>query len=59
MQNIKVTNVEVHEDGSATYSFDIPEELSTVLANLGLEFLLHCTAVQLSSKQALELIDKH
>jgi hypothetical protein len=59
MQNITVTNVETHEDGSATCSFDIPQELSTVLAVLGLELLLHCAAVGISSKQALKLIDNY
>ena len=39
-----VNKVIEHEDGSATYSFDIPNDSRDKLAEIGLEFVIYCAA---------------
>jgi hypothetical protein len=45
-----------HEDGSATYTFDMDEASSKKVTELGLEFILTCAAYGLDIQDALELI---
>jgi len=50
---ITVANVEEHEDGGATYSFHLDENAKTKLANIGLEFIIHCAATGTDIEDAL------
>ena len=56
---IIVTNVVEHEDGSATYSFDMDSASSSKLVELGMEFVLTCAAYKLDIQDALDLLAKH
>ena len=56
---IVVTNVVEHEDGSATYSFDMDSASSSKLVELGMEFVLTCAAYKLDIQDALDLLAKH
>lgn len=53
---IKVVDTVEHEDGSATYTFDLDDEARNNLANLGLEFVLHCAATGMDIQDAFKLI---
>lgn len=50
---IVVTDVVEHEDGSATYTFDIDDVSSKKITELGLEFILTCAAYGLDIQEAL------
>ena len=50
---IVVTDVVEHEDGSATYTFDIDDVSSKQITELGLEFILTCAAYGLDIHEAL------
>ena len=56
---IVVTNVVDHEDGSATYSFDMDSGSTSRLVELGLEFVLTCAAYKLDIQDAFDLLAKH
>ena len=43
-----------HEDGGATYSFDMDEKAAVNLAQIGLEFTLYCAAYQLDLQYVLD-----
>ena len=51
---IVVTDVTEHDDGSATYTFDIDEVSSKKITELGLEFILTCAAYGLDIHDALK-----
>lgn len=53
---IVITDVVEHEDGSATYTFDLPDRARDKLANLGLELVLHCGAYDVDIADALDNI---
>ena len=55
---IRITDTVEHEDGSATYTFDLDDEVSKQLTSLGLEFALTCTAYELSTQDAFDIIHK-
>lgn len=40
--NMKVTNVTENEDGSATYTFDVDDETTQLIHELGLKLILYC-----------------
>jgi hypothetical protein len=50
---IVVTDVMEHEDGSATYTFDLDNVSSKKITELGLEFILTCAAYGLDIHDAL------
>lgn len=52
--DIKLTDMVEHEDGSATYSFDVDEGTSELLREKGLLFLLVCGVCELSVDEAIE-----
>ncbi len=56
MPEIEVTSVIEHEDGSCTMSFDMDAETTKSLAQIGLRFVLWCTAAQMSTEEALDSI---
>jgi hypothetical protein len=53
---IVVTNITENDDGSATYTFDIDNESSKKITELGLEFILTCAAYRLDIHEALNHI---
>jgi hypothetical protein len=53
---IVVTDTVEHEDGSATYTFDMDEMSQKKITELGLEFILTCAAYGLDIQEALEVL---
>lgn len=53
---IVITDTVEHEDGSATYTFDMDEASTKKVTELGLEFILTCAAYGVDIQDALELI---
>ena len=54
LSTIVITEVTEHEDGSATYTFDMDDASSKKVTELGLEFILTCAAYGLDIQDALE-----
>lgn len=55
---IVITDTVEHEDGSATYTFDMDDKSSKKITELGLEFILTCAAFGLDVQDALGLISR-
>ena len=53
---IVVTDVTEHEDGSATYTFDMDDASSKKMAELGIELILTCAAYGLDIQEALQVL---
>jgi len=53
-----VTDVVDNEDGGTTISFDLDVEAHKAMANLGVQFVLHCAAAQVDMQVALDAILK-
>ena len=53
---IVVKDVVDHEDGGATYSFDIGDDTRDSLAKIGLEFVLYCGATGTDIQDAYNMI---
>ena len=53
---IVVTDTVEHEDGSATYTFDMDEKSEKKITELGLEFILTCAAYGLDIQEALKVL---
>ena len=53
---IVVDKVSEHEDGGATYSFDMNEKASLNMAQLGLELVIRCAAYDVDIQDALDNI---
>ena len=51
---IVITDSVEHEEGSATYTFDMDDASSKKITELGLEFILTCAAYGLDIQDALE-----
>lgn len=51
---VAVSDVKEHEDGSATYSFELNEDAQKGLCKLGLEFVLYCAAYELDLQYVLD-----
>ena len=58
-KRLDVTDVEEHEDGSATLSFVMDSETAEMVSSIGLEFLLYCGAYGLSTGEALRIIQEN
>ena len=54
ISTIVITDVVEHEDGSATYTFDIDDASQKKVIELGLEFILTCAAYGLDIQDAFE-----
>ena len=50
---IVITDTVEHEDGSATYTFDMDDASSKKITELGLEFIITCAAYGLDIHDAL------
>jgi hypothetical protein len=53
-----VTDVVDNEDGGTTITFDLDKEAHKAMANLGVQFVLHCAAAQVDMQVALDAILK-
>jgi len=58
-KRLDVTDVEEHEDGGATLSFQMDSETAEMVSSIGLEFLLYCGAYGLSTEEALRIIQEN
>lgn len=56
VSTIVITDSVEHEDGSATYTFDMDDASTKKITELGLEFILTCAAYGLDIQDALDLI---
>jgi hypothetical protein len=56
---IVITDTVEHEDGSATYTFDMDEKSEKKVTELGLEFILTCAAYRLDIQDALKVISDY
>ena len=56
---IVMTEVTEHEDGSATYTFDMDDASQKKVIELGLEFILTCAAYGLDIQEALQVISNY
>ena len=45
---LEVVKIVEHEDGGATYTFDMTDEMSDICGSLGLKLLLYCGALDKS-----------
>ena len=54
LSTIVITDTVEHEDGSATYTFDMDDASSKKMAELGIELILTCAAYGLDIQDALE-----
>jgi hypothetical protein len=54
LSTIVITDTVEHEDGSATYTFDMDDASQKKVTELGLEFILTCAAYGLDIQDALE-----
>ena len=51
LSTIVITEVTEHEDGSATYTFDMDDASSKKITELGLEFIITCAAYGLDIQE--------
>ncbi len=56
MTSARVLEIEEHSDGSATYSFDIAEDMIPMLTSIGLKFSLYCLSKNLTVDQGFEAL---
>ena len=54
--NIEVVDVTEHEDGSATYTFDLDEDTAKVAQELGLKLMFYCGFIGVSVEDAFKSI---
>lgn len=55
---IEMLEVKEHEDGSATYTFDLSRDLSELCGAFGLKLLMYCGALGKSPEYAFDLLGK-
>lgn len=55
---IEVVEVQEHEDGSATYTFDMDEKTSKATSELGLKFLLYLGVTGMTPDKVFDLMLK-
>jgi D-arabinose 1-dehydrogenase-like Zn-dependent alcohol dehydrogenase len=56
---IVIADTVEHEDGSATYTFDMDDASSKKVTELGLEFIIICAAYGLDIQDALQVVVNH
>jgi len=59
MSDLKVTSVEEHKDGGATFHFDIDSDCREAILDVGLKLLLYCGLLGVSTEEMFDLIIKH
>lgn len=53
---LEVVKVVEHEDGGATYTFDMTDEMSDICGSLGLKLLLYCGALDRSPASVFDML---
>jgi len=53
---IVITDTVEHEDGSATYTFDMDSASQKRVTELGLEFIITCAAYGVDIQEALKVV---
>ena len=53
---IVITDTVEHEDGSATYTFDMDSASQKMVTELGLEFIITCAAYGVDIQEALKVV---
>jgi hypothetical protein len=53
---VRIVGEVEHEDGSATYSFDLDQKAQSSLAKIGLEVVIFCAAYQLDIQEVFDHI---
>jgi len=53
---IQATEVEEHEDGSATYRFDMDHGSAGIMAGLGIRLSVYCATYGLDTEEAFEAV---
>jgi hypothetical protein len=53
---IEVSDVKGHEDGSATYTFDMDQESSDLLTEVGLKLILLCGAADIPVEEVFDYL---
>lgn len=56
---ISVESVEEHEDGSATFTVQLDDDVREMLASEGLRLVLYCTAAKLDMQVVYDFIEDH
>jgi len=59
LSTIVIADTVEHEDGSATYTFDMDDASSKKVTELGLEFIIICAAYGLDIQDALQVVVNH
>lgn len=54
MSKIEVTEVKEHENGDATYVFEMDDDSAKIATELGLKLLLYCSASGRSTQEVLD-----
>ena len=55
---LAVDKLTEHEDGSATYSFDMSNDTRDMFVNDGVKLVLMCAAAEISVEDAFDMINK-
>ena len=56
MSHLIISDVVEHEDGSATYTINMPDDAAHTMAEIGIEFVLYCAVAEIDMQSALNLI---
>lgn len=56
--DVEVTNVVEHEDGSATYTFDMIDEARDRFADVGIKFALYAGAFEKTTDELFEILER-
>lgn len=55
---VKVFDIVEHEDGSATYSFDLDDQSKNSLCKIGLDFVMYCAAYEMDLQYVLDNLNR-
>lgn len=55
-KKFEVVDVVEHEDGSATFTFELDRSTDKIMTELGIKFLLFCASVGLTTEEGLHII---
>ena len=56
MNDIEITDVVDHEDGSSTMTFDMSDDDAKTMASYGMKFVMYCAAYDVSIEEAFNRI---
>jgi len=54
MSKIEVTEVKEHENGDATYVFEMDDDSAKIVTELGIKLLLYCGACGVSTQEVFD-----